>query len=66
MNAAQFNERYPVGTIFIHRKHEDMSYGREVRTVGIARDFKCGVIVEINVEPCFAKIEALIPADRFG
>jgi hypothetical protein len=67
MNATQFNQCYPVGkVIFIHQPHSDVTYGREVKTVAIARDFPCGTIVEINVEPYFAKVETLIPANRFG
>lgn len=59
MNAAQFNERYPVGYIFLHC-HKDTGRAKNyVATVAPARDFECGCIVEINKAPYFAKVEAL-------
>lgn len=60
MNAKEFNRKYEVGTCFIRQSHQ--ASGPVVRTVGKANDFKCGVIVEINVIPYFVRIDTLIPA----
>ncbi|EMU8493978.1 hypothetical protein AAA510_002126 [Salmonella enterica] len=62
MNAKEFNRKYQVGTRFIHRSYRDLPDNRVVRTRGIAREFKCGVIVEINLEPYFVRINTLTPA----
>ncbi|EMF0013754.1 hypothetical protein VY443_002156 [Salmonella enterica] len=62
MNAKEFNRKYQVGTRFIHRSHRGLPDNRVVRTRGIAREFKCGVIVEINLEPYFVRINTLTPA----
>ncbi|EBP4586507.1 hypothetical protein VH79_25745 [Salmonella enterica] len=62
MNAKEFNRRYKVGSCFIHQPNRVLRGGPVVRTVGAANDFKCGVIVEINVEPYFVRINTLIPA----
>lgn len=59
MNAKRFNQLYKVGALFICVT-ESMPYGGlVVKTVGPARDFKCGCIVEINLEPYFVKAETL-------
>ncbi|EDR2284959.1 hypothetical protein GRK35_000353 [Salmonella enterica] len=65
MDAKEFNRKYEVGTCFIHQPHRVLRSGPVVRTVGVAREFKCGVIVEINVEPYFVRINTLIPAIPF-
>ncbi|ELD0485485.1 hypothetical protein QUQ58_002001 [Escherichia coli] len=59
MNANRFNLLYPVGTHFMHIAHPVLRGGRVVKTVSPARDFKCGSVVEINVEPYFVKVETL-------
>ncbi|EOK3978868.1 hypothetical protein ACM5QE_003823 [Escherichia coli] len=59
MNAKNFNKQYPVGTRFMHTAHPALRGGRVVKTVSPARDFKCGCVVEINVEPYFVKVEIL-------
>ncbi|ELQ4187069.1 hypothetical protein QSO38_004696 [Escherichia coli] len=59
MNANDFNERYPTGTRFLLVKNTTLRGGRVVKTVAPARDFKCGCVVEINVEPYFVKVETL-------
>ncbi|MGQ3662048.1 hypothetical protein [Citrobacter braakii] len=59
MDAAEFNQRYRVGTTFTHIAHPALRGGRVVKTVSKANDFKCGCIVEINVEPYFVKVETL-------
>ncbi|WP_236305257.1 hypothetical protein [Escherichia coli] len=59
MNAKNFNKQYPVGTRFMHIAHQAVRGGRVVKTVAPARDFKCGCVVEINVEPYFVKVETL-------
>lgn len=59
MNAKEFNRRYPVGTKFMHIPDPVLRGGRVVSTTEPARDFKCGCIVEINVEPYFVKVETL-------
>ncbi|EEK2576267.1 hypothetical protein Y614_14810 [Salmonella enterica subsp. enterica serovar Montevideo] len=62
MNAKEFNRKYKVGSCFIHRPHREFPCDRVVRTVDVANDFKCGVIVEINLEPYFVRINTLAPA----
>ncbi|MCS1269867.1 hypothetical protein NX028_05610 [Escherichia coli] len=59
MNAKNFNQLYPVGTRFMHIAHRAVRGGRVVKTVAPARDFKCGCVVEINIEPYFVKVETL-------
>ncbi|HCK2811815.1 TPA: hypothetical protein NZA58_005062 [Escherichia coli] len=59
MNAKNFNKLYPLGTRFMHIAHQAVRGGRVVKTVAPARDFKCGCVVEINVEPYFVKVETL-------
>ncbi|HHH5768295.1 TPA: hypothetical protein ACP2HE_000859 [Escherichia coli] len=59
MNAKNFNKQYPVGTRFMHTAHQAVRGGLAVKTVAPARDFKCGCVVEINVEPYFVKVETL-------
>ncbi len=59
MNAKNFNKQYPVGTRFMRIAHPALRGGRVVKTVSPARDFKCGCVVEINVEPYFVKVETL-------
>lgn len=61
MDAKEFNRKYEVGSRFIHRPHREFPCDRAVRTVGVANEFKCGVIVEINLEPYFVRINTLIP-----
>lgn len=65
MDAKEFNRKYKVGSHFIHRPHREFSCDRAVRTVGVANEFKCGVIVEINLEPYFVRINTLTPAIAF-
>ncbi|EAV2404805.1 hypothetical protein GN576_001628 [Salmonella enterica] len=65
MDAKEFNRKYKVGTCFIYQPHRALRGGPVVRTVGVARKFKCGVIVEINVEPYFVRINTLTPAIPF-
>lgn len=62
MNAAEFNRKFKVGSGFIHQPHKALRGGRTVKTVDEARDFDCGAVVEINLEPYFVKINALTPA----
>lgn len=59
MNARRFNQLYKVGALFICTAESMPDGGQVVKTVGPARDFKCGCIVEINVEPYFVKVETL-------
>lgn len=59
MNAKNFNQLYPVGMLFTHTDSAVFCGGRVVKTVAPARDFKCGCVVEINVEPYFVKVETL-------
>ncbi|MFV0262017.1 MAG: hypothetical protein ACK5JN_06200 [Kluyvera sp.] len=59
MGAKEFNQRYPVGTAFTYIPNPVLRGGRIVKTVAPANDFKCGCIVEINVEPYFVKVETL-------
>lgn len=63
MTAAEFNRLYPVGTIFIHQPNKALRGGNLVKTIAVAHQFKQGPIVEINVEPCFSRIDALTPAE---
>ncbi|ECA0400615.1 hypothetical protein EIL26_01715 [Salmonella enterica subsp. enterica serovar Newport] len=65
MDAKEFNRKYEVGSHFIHRPHREFPCDRAVRTVDVANDFKCGVIVEINLEPYFVRINTLTPAIPF-
>lgn len=65
MDAKEFNRKYKVGSHFIHRPHREFSCDRAVRTVGVANEFKCGVIVEINLKPYFVRINTLTPAIAF-
>ncbi len=62
MTAEHFNKLYPVGTLFIEQSKHDLVNGRAVKTVAKAGDFKCGVIVEINVIPHFVNVDSLKPA----
>ncbi|MEC5319281.1 hypothetical protein VSX61_10060 [Brenneria populi subsp. brevivirga] len=62
MNAVEFNKKHKVGSGFIHCAHPALRGGRIVKTVDVARDFNCGAIVEINLEPYFVKINTLKPA----
>lgn len=66
MTAAEFNKRYPVGSVFIYQPNKALRGGRAVRTTAPANQFKQGAIVEINVEPCFARIDALTPTGCIG
>lgn len=59
VKAAEFNELYPVGTKFTYIPHPALRGGRVVSTVAAANDFKCGCIVEINVEPYFVHVDKL-------
>lgn len=59
VNAIEFNKKHKVGGVFIHHAHPALRGGHIVKTVGIARDFDCGAIVEINQEPYFVKINTL-------
>lgn len=61
VNAIEFNKKYKVGAAF-HHSYPALRGSRMVKTVGIARDFDCGAIVEINLEPYFVKINTLKPA----
>ncbi|WP_038914135.1 hypothetical protein [Dickeya zeae] len=58
MNAGEFNKKYPIGAAFYHAQPA-LRGRRMVKTVDIARDFNCGAIVEINLEPYFVKIDTL-------
>ncbi|MEQ9889051.1 hypothetical protein ABRP55_21255 [Pectobacterium zantedeschiae] len=62
MNAGEFNKKHKVGTAFFHRA-PTLQGSRMVKTVDIARDFNCGAIVEINLEPYFVRINRLIPLE---
>lgn len=62
MNAKQFNALYPVGSHFVYQPNRVLRGGRIVRTVAAANDCRSGCVVEINVEPYFAKTETLTPA----
>lgn len=62
MQAKQFNETYKVGCHFIFTPNPILRGGRIVKTVDVARDFKCGCVVEINREPYFVKVETLTPS----
>lgn len=59
MKAAEFNQKYPVGTVFIHQPCKALRGGRAVKTIDEARDMKDVTIVEINHEPYFANINSL-------
>lgn len=61
MKAKEFNAKHKVGTAFFHA-YPALRGSRMVKTVDIARDFNCGVIVEINLEPYFVRINTLKPA----
>ncbi|MCR9031266.1 hypothetical protein [Citrobacter amalonaticus] len=61
MKAKEFNATYKVGAAF-HHAYPALRGSRMVKTVDVARDFNCGVIVEINLEPYFVKINTLKPA----
>lgn len=68
MNAKQFNQLYPIGTLFIHHPgvnqrelHKMYGGGKPCKTVATARDLPSSTVVEINHEPWFANIEALTP-----
>lgn len=61
VKAREFNAKHKVGTAF-HHSYPDLRGRRLVKTVDIAREFDCGVIVEINLEPYFVKINTLKPA----
>lgn len=65
MNAKEFNREYKVGTCFIYHPHRDSPCDYVVKTVDVAREFNYGVIVEINVEPYFVRINTLIPVIPF-
>ncbi|WP_304169649.1 hypothetical protein [Lonsdalea britannica] len=62
MTAGEFNRRYPIGASFIYESLMEPKEKRAVKTIDIARDFDCGVIVEINLLPYFVKLESLTPA----
>lgn len=47
---------------FFHRA-PTLRARRMVKTVDIARDFNCGAIVEINLEPYFVRINRLMPVE---
>ncbi|WP_449543623.1 hypothetical protein [Enterobacter ludwigii] len=64
MHAKQFNQRYAVGSRFIFQTCNALRGGKVVKTIGVARDLKSATVVEINVEPYFANIKSLAPADR--
>lgn len=66
MNAKEFNQRYPVGTSFIYQPCPALRGGKVVKTVDVANKFKCGSVVEINVEPYFVKTDSLKCAERIG
>lgn len=59
MDAKAFNKAHPIGTLFRHTAHSGLRDAPLVITTSVARDFKCGCIVEINKEPYFVKVETL-------
>ncbi|WP_314140386.1 hypothetical protein [Buttiauxella noackiae] len=59
MKAAEFNQKYPVGTVFIYQPCKALRGGRAVKTIDEARDMKDVTVVEINQEPYFANIHSL-------
>jgi hypothetical protein len=62
MRAKAFNQCYSVGCRFVYRSSSEIPGARvikTVKTVDIARDFKCGTIVEIDREPYFVKVDSL-------
>ncbi|WP_336710259.1 hypothetical protein [Pectobacterium aroidearum] len=61
MNAGEFNKRHKVGSLFNHTS-PTLRGARMVKTCDIARDFKCGAVVEINIYPYFVRINTLKPA----
>ncbi|EOT1927234.1 hypothetical protein ACNHUP_002288 [Serratia marcescens] len=61
-NARLFNQKYAVGSTFIHQPNRALRGGPVVRTVDVARDLKSATVVEINVAPYFVNIESLTPA----
>lgn len=61
MTAQQFNEIYPVGTIFKLPYPAPMRGIRMVKTVAPAQDGRSTTTVEINQYPHFVDIEKLIP-----
>lgn len=65
MDAKEFNRKYKVGSHFIHRPRREFPCDRAVRTVDVANEFKCGVVVEINLKPYFVRINTLTPAIAF-
>ena len=60
MKAKQFNQKYPVGSCFIHQPCKALRGGRAVRTVDEARDCPSSTVVEINVEPYFVNTASLV------
>lgn len=62
MKAKEFNQRYPVGSVFIYQPNPVLRGGKVVSTVDLARDCRDVSVVEINQEPYFANIKSLIPA----
>ena len=61
-DAEQFNQRWPVGSLF--RIHDSVLMGfKVVKTVAMATLGKDGAIVEINQSPYFVKCEELTPED---
>lgn len=60
VKAKEFNAKYKVGSAFYHA-YPALRGSRLIKTTGVARDFNCGVIVEINMEPYFVNINTLKP-----
>lgn len=59
MGADEFNKKYAVGHSFMYCPNPILRGGKIVKTADVARDFNCGSIVEINLEPYFVKIDTL-------
>ncbi|MCI4235967.1 hypothetical protein F6X50_11570 [Dickeya dianthicola] len=59
MGADEFNKKYAVGHSFGYCPNPILRGEKIVKTVDVARDFNCGAIVEINLEPYFVKIDTL-------
>ncbi|ARF51368.1 hypothetical protein DSJ_19965 [Pantoea stewartii subsp. stewartii DC283] len=63
MRASEFNRRYPPGSHFIYQSCSALRGGMPVKTLDVARDFKCATVVEISAVPYFANINSLTPVE---
>ncbi|MBJ2645057.1 hypothetical protein JGA02_25470, partial [Salmonella enterica subsp. enterica serovar Typhimurium] len=48
MKAKEFNQKYPVGSVFIYQPNPVLRGGKVVSTVDLARDCRDVSVVEIN------------------